>query len=111
MMGAQALAQGTGGLLGGYTSNSQTPSTGSTIANLAGTALSMIPFLPSDERLKTDIKKVGQTDGGLPIYTYKYKGDDTPQMGVMAQEVEKKQPEALGPLIGGYRTVKYAEVR
>jgi hypothetical protein len=49
----------------------------------------------SDRRTKTDIKKVGKLDNGLPVYTYKYKGTVTPQMGVMAQDVEKKNPRAV----------------
>lgn len=65
----------------------------------------------SDRRAKTDIRRVGMTDGGLPIFTYRYKGDDTPQMGVMAQDVEMIQPHALGPVIGGFKTVLYGEVR
>lgn len=65
----------------------------------------------SDRRLKTDIRRVGQTDAGLPIYTYRYIGDDTPQMGVMAQEVEAMQPGALGPERSGFKTVIYSEVR
>lgn len=40
----------------------------------------------SDERLKTDIKRVGETDDGQPIYTYQYKDGGPTQMGVMAQE-------------------------
>jgi len=67
-------------------------------------------FMASDKRLKTDIKKVGKTDKGLPIYTYKYKGDNKTQMGVMAQEVEKKTPSAV-KMIGGYRAVDYTKVK
>lgn len=65
----------------------------------------------SDERAKEDIDRVGETDGGLPVYTYRYKGDDTVHMGVMAQEVDRMQPKASGPSIAGLRTVNYAEVR
>lgn len=65
----------------------------------------------SDRHAKTDIRQVGTTYGGLPIFTYRYKGDDTPQMGVMAQDVELMQPHALGPVIGGLKTVLYGEVR
>ena len=56
-----------------------------------GTALGLF----SDERVKTDIKKVGKTDEGLNVYTYRYKWGGPPMMGVMAQEVEKKHPEAV----------------
>lgn len=69
----------------------------------------------SDERLKTDIKKVGRTDkkkGGLPVYTYRYV-DDPPnlrRMGVMAQEVAKKRPDALGPVVENFMTVDYGRL-
>lgn len=69
-------------------------------------AASILPML-SDVRLKENIKRVGKTDDGLGVYTYNYKWDDTPQMGVMAQEVEKKKPEAMGPTVGGYKSVRY----
>jgi hypothetical protein len=64
----------------------------------------------SDKRLKTDIKKVGKTEGGLPIYTYKYKGDNRTQMGVMAQDVEKKTPKAVSE-VGGFKAVDYNLVK
>jgi predicted RNA-binding protein Jag len=32
------------------------------------------PFF-SDRRLKHDVKRIGKTDDGLPIYSFKYKGD------------------------------------
>jgi hypothetical protein len=52
-------------------------------------------FIRSDRDAKTDIQKVGKLDNGLPVYTYKYKGTVKPQMGVMAQDVEKKNPKAV----------------
>ena len=60
----------------------------------------------SDERLKTDIKEIGKTNDGQKIYSYKYKGDDRTQIGLMAQDVEKSHPNAVG-LMGGYKTVDY----
>lgn len=62
----------------------------------------------SDARLKEDIKRVGTAKNGLPIYTFKYKGDDTEQThtGYMAQDVEKVHPEAVGES-HGYKTVDY----
>ena len=74
--------------------------------------LSNAAMAVSDARLKQDIRKVGQTDGGLPVYTFRYKGEPQIYMGVMAQDVAQSQPEALGPLIDGeYMTVNYEEVR
>lgn len=60
----------------------------------------------SDERLKENIKKVGETNDGQPIYRYNYKGDPRTQIGLLAQDVEKDHPEAVG-LAGGYKTVDY----
>lgn len=63
--------------------------------------------IASDVRLKTDIKRVGSTDSGLPVYTYRYKAGGPVHMGVMAQDVAQSQPEALGPEVGGYMSVRY----
>ncbi len=64
----------------------------------------------SDRRVKTDIKRVGVTDGGLPIYTFRFLGDPHTQMGVMAQDVEKVLPEAVIE-IDGIKRVYYDKVR
>lgn len=79
-------------------------SSAASAAILAGT------LAASDRRLKTDIKKVGKTNSGLPIYTYKYKGDNKTQMGVMAQDVEKKTPKAVKE-IGGFKAVNYKLIK
>lgn len=62
----------------------------------------------SDERLKTDKVRIGKADDGTPIYKYRYKNDPSnqPHIGLMAQDVEKKHPEAVG-LVGGYKTLDY----
>lgn len=62
--------------------------------------------LLSDVRMKENIRKVGETFDKQPIYSYNYKGDDKTQMGMLAQEVEQKHPEAVG-LAGGMKTVDY----
>lgn len=66
----------------------------------------------SDIRAKTDIKRLGTTDAGLPIYKYRYKGDATPRIGVMAQETARLFPDAVrrhkrsGALVVDYEMVK-----
>lgn len=60
----------------------------------------------SDRRLKTNIKRVGTTDGGTPIYTYNYKNGGPTHMGVMAQDV----PEARMKDPSGYYRVDYGKV-
>ena len=79
------------------------------IGNFLGTAATAASLF-SDERLKEDVKRVGFTDGGLPVYTYKYKGDEVIHMGVMAQEVEKISPEAVVEHASGYKMVDYGRV-
>lgn len=63
-------------------------------------------MLASDRRIKEDIKRIGKTDDGLPIYTFRYKGYPTVHMGVMAQDVEKKNPDAVKE-IDGIKAVNY----
>ena len=60
----------------------------------------------SDRRLKHDIHRIGETDEGLPIYKFKYNGDDKTNIGFMADEVEKIHPEAVGES-HGFKTVDY----
>lgn len=60
----------------------------------------------SDRRLKTDIKRVGQTDNGTPIYSYRYKTGGPVQLGVMAQDV----PDAAFMTESGYLAVDYGKV-
>ena len=72
---------------------------------LASAPFQMFRF--SDARLKENIRRVGQTDSGTPIYVYNYKGNPTPEMGVMAQDV----PEAsVRDPVSGYLMVNYGEV-
>jgi hypothetical protein len=65
----------------------------------------------SDERLKTNIKRIGTHDLGIGIYSYNYKdGHNLPkglQIGVMAQELEKVLPEAVVTMANGYKAVHY----
>jgi hypothetical protein len=59
----------------------------------------------SDENLKRNKEKIGKLDDGQDIYRYDM-GDGRTQIGLLAQEVEKRHPEAVG-LAGGYKTVDY----
>lgn len=80
---------------------------------LAGTAASLI----SDPRLKTNIEQVGEEPDGLPIYEYDYIDHpltaDIPKsryVGVMAPDVARLRPWALGPVVEGFATVNYARL-
>jgi hypothetical protein len=78
------------------------------LMELGGAAL---PFMMSDERLKTNVKRIGTHDLGIGIYSYNYKdGHNLPkglQIGVMAQELEKVLPEAVKTMFNGYKAVNY----
>ena len=79
-------------------------------ATLGGSALSglmgMLPFF-SDRRLKEDIKSVGSLFDGTPLYRFRYKGDATPRVGVMADEVD---PSDTITHPSGYKMVDYGRV-
>ena len=49
----------------------------------------------SDIRLKTDIRQVGTTAHDLPLYAFRYIGNDDQYEGVMAQDVLKVMPSAV----------------
>lgn len=114
------LVNGLTGKYGNETTNStQTTSgnIGQMLSGLAGSALSsfvgsqnfgnLLGIKPSDVRVKRDVRKLGILDDGLGVYCYRYLWDDTPHIGVMAQEVAAIRPWALGPAADGYMTVDY----
>tara|TARA_Y100000401_G_C8135859_1_gene132444 strand:- start:194 stop:508 length:315 start_codon:yes stop_codon:yes gene_type:complete len=72
-------------------------------------ATGIMSFFPasSDIRLKEDIKKIGQSIDGHNIYKFKYLDEDREFIGVMAQEVLAKNPEAVVRLNNGYYGVYY----
>jgi len=58
----------------------------------------------SDERMKTDIQKIGKDkETGVDMYAYRYKGDPKTYpkvVGPMAQDIEEKYPEAVKEVAG-----------
>lgn len=75
--------------------------TGSMIGGLGGL------FSLSDERAKTDMKKIGKTEDGLGLYSFKMKGSDETQIGLKAQDVKKKKPGAVAKRPDGLLAVNY----
>lgn len=63
----------------------------------------------SDERAKTDKEKIGETKDGLGLYSFKYKGSDKTEIGLMAQEVKKKKPGAVKTMPTGLMAVDYGK--
>jgi len=84
------IAMGTGALSGSTTSTTQPGS------------------FWSDRRLKHDVRRIGHTDDGQPIYKFKYNGSEQTQIGLMADQVEKHRPDAVGTdPKSGYKYVDY----
>ena len=63
--------------------------------------------VPSDIRLKTDIRRVGTAAHGLPLYAFRYIGETGLYEGVMAQDVLGVMPEAVSVAEDGYYRVDY----
>ena len=115
------ITSGIGPLMGGTTnstssgtgtSNTQgtqttTASQGKGAGNIIGSALTLASMF-SDERMKEDIEPVGTLDDGQTVYKYRMKGDPRFQIGLLAQEVEDRHPEAVSEL-GGAKMVNYDE--
>jgi len=74
----------------------------------AGSALTSYALQASDIRVKENISQVGSLDNGLPVYLFNYKGNKTPQIGLMAQDVEKVNNEAVVE-IDGIKHVYYGK--
>ena len=82
------------------TSQTTTPTDwASIISKGAGAAADLYGM--SDRSMKTDIAKVDTHPSGLPIYSYRYKGDPKTYpkvMGPMAEDVAKIAPAAVQPM-------------
>ncbi len=81
------------------------------LGGLFSAGASLIPglFALSDRRAKTDIQRVGKLDNGLDVFVYRYFGEGPYHMGVMADEVQKVNPEAVIERPDGFLAVNYAE--
>lgn len=64
----------------------------------------------SDARLKEDIKQIGFTEKGTPLYRWKWKGSGAQGQGVIAQEVLGLDPTAVAMDRDGVLMVDYAKV-
>ena len=81
------------------------PSTLGSIASTVGGIASIF----SDRRAKTDVERIGEDPDGLGRYSFRYLWDriGIRREGVMADEVARIRPWALGALVGGFQTVNY----
>ncbi len=90
----------------GYGTQTQTasPSIGQMLMQAAANAGQAAAM--SDRRLKTDIELISRLRDGLGVYRWVYRWGEK-AVGVMADEVARLRPWALGPDVGGYASVNY----
>lgn len=67
--------------------------------------LGQAAILASDRRLKSNIRRIGRTQSGIPIYSYTKYGRH--EIGVMAQDVEKTMPWLVFEMSNGFKAVNY----
>jgi hypothetical protein len=109
LSGLSGLGLQGGGLVANTGQVSNSKSTGgspSTVGSIASTVGGLASIF-SDRRLKTAIRKVGEFADGLGIYSFRYIGQHDRVRGVMADEVARLRPWALGRTIAGFATVNY----
>ena len=68
------------------------------------------PKPPSDIELKRDIQKIGKSPDGHNVYKFKYRHSEGEYIGVMAQELLTKNPEAVVYGDNGYLAVDYDKI-
>lgn len=76
-----------------------------TAVAIGTTAAKILPMIFSDKRLKENIEAVGKTFDGQNIYRYDM-GDGKTRIGLIAQEVMERHPDAVGKK-DGYLAVDY----
>ena len=76
------------------------------VNDIVGTVFDGISL--SDARFKEDIKPIGSIDS-VPVYTFRYAGEQTTRIGVMAQDVEQTHPHAVQEF-NGVKYVNYGEL-
>lgn len=107
---AQLIYGNPGSQSGFGTSTTTQKTSGGTFGQILSglTAAASIGAKFSDERVKVDKQVVGMLGNKLPVYLYRYIWGGPPEIGVMAQDVEKLHPEAVNDNNAwGIKTVDY----
>jgi len=100
---------------GGTTTQSGSPGLFNMLSTIAGIAAQAGAF--SDVRLKKDIKQIGKLPNGINLYKWAWNkigkaigADKFPTVGVLAQEVQKINPEFVVKGDDGYLRVNYSKI-
>lgn len=102
-----SILGGIGPAAGGTTA--QTLPDGNVWSQVLGLGTAALGAL-SDRRAKENVKPIGKTFDGQHIYSFRYKGQPDTHIGLMAQEVERRNPEAVNDnQQTGLKHVDYAQ--
>lgn len=77
------------------------------LLNALGLGIAAYGAFGSDRRLKRDIERAGTHRIGIPLYRFRYLYDDTPRIGVMADDLEPVMPQAVTRDHRGFQMVRY----
>jgi hypothetical protein len=100
----QGISAGTKGLPSNQVTTAPDNSGFGAIGSIAGSVLPYMLF--SDVQLKEEVEAIGELFDGTPVYSYRYVGDPVTRIGLMAQDIEERVPEAVHD-IGGFKAVDY----
>ncbi|TAX43433.1 tail fiber domain-containing protein [Rhizobium leguminosarum] len=64
----------------------------------------------SDRRLKTQIRRIGASPSGIPVYAFRYVWGGPLFIGTMAQDLLLIRPDAVIRTASGYYMVNYADL-
>lgn len=102
------ITSGLGSQMGGTSTTSQpAPSPLNAIIGAAGTAAGGYLSTLSDDKAKDNIIPIGEMFDGTPLYRFNYKGSDETEIGVMASDVQQRDPGAVSRGPDGMRYVNY----
>ncbi|MDR9807777.1 tail fiber domain-containing protein [Rhizobium hidalgonense] len=90
---------GSGGGMGGGSSSSSSGSNGG--GNTGG-------GWNSDRRLKTQVRRIGTSPAGIPVYVFRYVWGGPLFVGTMAQDLLLIRPDAVMQTASGYYMVNYS---
>lgn len=109
LLGLSNLGLNAGNLVVGANQvNEQKGGTGGLFGALGGLGQGIGGFASlSDMRAKADIEKIGEEPDGLGLYRFRYLFSPVRYLGVIAQEVARLRPWALGPMVGDFHSVRY----
>src|SRR5258707_1393336 len=90
------VGTGVGSNMGGTSTTTTQPPASNAWAPYLGLGMAVL----SDRHAKRNVHKIGTTKDGQPIYRFQFHGSPQWHVGLIAQEVEKKHPEAVHDLGG-----------